>query len=146
VVCSPWVKDKCTFTNLIDNIFLQASCRRNFALDVALLDALGRSIHKEMEVCCFFCWLLSCLWSTWVLYISSMYKTRDSGVSHCSERLNNTQVTQDKNLQSHVEWWNYQASTCSCIKLVILYVVQDNSGLIYGVTDLTVGSYVGVCG
>lgn len=29
---------------------LQASCRRNFALDVALLDALGRSIHKDMEV------------------------------------------------------------------------------------------------
>ncbi|CAK9194167.1 unnamed protein product [Sphagnum troendelagicum] len=28
----------------------KASCRRNFALDVALLDALGRSIHKEMEL------------------------------------------------------------------------------------------------
>eukprot|EP00249_Psilotum_nudum_P011600 c23265_g1_i1 orf=395-2704(+) len=28
----------------------KASCRRNFALDVVLLDALGRSIHKEMEI------------------------------------------------------------------------------------------------
>ncbi|KAH9298411.1 hypothetical protein KI387_030093, partial [Taxus chinensis] len=28
----------------------KASCRRNFALDVILLDALGRSIHKDMEL------------------------------------------------------------------------------------------------
>lgn len=28
----------------------KASCRRNFALDVVLLDALGRSIHKDMEL------------------------------------------------------------------------------------------------
>ncbi|KAJ7555329.1 hypothetical protein O6H91_05G032600 [Diphasiastrum complanatum] len=28
----------------------KASCRRNFALDVVLLDALGRSVHKEMEL------------------------------------------------------------------------------------------------
>lgn len=34
-----------------DSIFkLQASCRRNFSLEVVLLDALGRSVHKEMEV------------------------------------------------------------------------------------------------
>ncbi|ERN01016.1 uncharacterized protein LOC18429091 isoform X2 [Amborella trichopoda] len=29
----------------------KASCRRNFALDVILLDALGRSVHKDMELC-----------------------------------------------------------------------------------------------
>ncbi|ONK71723.1 uncharacterized protein A4U43_C04F11690 [Asparagus officinalis] len=28
----------------------KASCRRNFSLDVVLLDALGRSVHKEMEI------------------------------------------------------------------------------------------------
>lgn len=28
----------------------KASCRRNFSLDVVLLDALGRSIHKDMEL------------------------------------------------------------------------------------------------
>lgn len=28
----------------------KASCRRNFALDVVLLDALGRSVHKDMEL------------------------------------------------------------------------------------------------
>ncbi|XP_039117364.1 SH2 domain-containing protein A-like isoform X2 [Dioscorea cayenensis subsp. rotundata] len=28
----------------------KASCRRNFSLEVVLLDALGRSVHKEMEV------------------------------------------------------------------------------------------------
>lgn len=28
----------------------KASCRRNFALDVVLLDALGRSVHKDMEI------------------------------------------------------------------------------------------------
>ncbi|CAM6110682.1 unnamed protein product [Calypogeia fissa] len=31
----------------------KASCRRNFALDVALLDALGRSVPKEMELVAF---------------------------------------------------------------------------------------------
>eukprot|EP00897_Mesotaenium_endlicherianum_P004748 jgi/Mesen1/4300/ME000022S03588 len=28
----------------------KASCRRNFALDIALLDALGRAVHRDMEV------------------------------------------------------------------------------------------------
>ncbi|KAJ6835059.1 uncharacterized protein M6B38_123810 [Iris pallida] len=28
----------------------KASCRRNFSLEVVLLDALGRSVHKEMEI------------------------------------------------------------------------------------------------
>ncbi|MCO5569515.1 hypothetical protein L7F22_023228 [Adiantum nelumboides] len=28
----------------------KASCRRNFALDVVLLDALGRAVHKDMEI------------------------------------------------------------------------------------------------
>lgn len=34
---------------------LQASCRRNFSLDVVSLDASGQPISKEMEV---FVWLL----------------------------------------------------------------------------------------
>ncbi|KAI5078231.1 hypothetical protein GOP47_0005902 [Adiantum capillus-veneris] len=28
----------------------KASCRRNFSLDVVLLDALGRAVHKDMEI------------------------------------------------------------------------------------------------
>lgn len=41
-------------------IYVQASCRRNFSLEVVLLDALGRSVHKEMEVNIFFRAYSSC--------------------------------------------------------------------------------------
>lgn len=29
---------------------VQASCRRNFNLEVALMDALGRPVHREIDV------------------------------------------------------------------------------------------------
>ncbi|KVH93126.1 Concanavalin A-like lectin/glucanase superfamily, partial [Cynara cardunculus var. scolymus] len=37
-------------TSSIKDYFVKASCRRNFSLDVNLMDAFGHSVNKEMEV------------------------------------------------------------------------------------------------
>ncbi|KAH7276898.1 hypothetical protein KP509_39G025800 [Ceratopteris richardii] len=39
----------------------KASCRRNFALDVVLLDALGRAVHREMEIVALLVYADSCV-------------------------------------------------------------------------------------
>ncbi|KAI7746679.1 hypothetical protein M8C21_018291, partial [Ambrosia artemisiifolia] len=48
VNASPWLKQGITLGG--GEEVLQASCRRNFSLDVVLTDAFGHSVNKEMEV------------------------------------------------------------------------------------------------